>query len=247
MLESLGPVTLDSRSPLVTLFLAALAVVSLGQFSQAQLPYARLHWIFPPGGQVGTEFEVTVNGVDLDEARKIHFSHPGIQAGAKMTEPTAFEPEGMPVENVFLVSIGSDVPMGIHEARVVGRYGVSNPRAFVVGTLSETNEASGNELAANAMPVSPETTVNGRAQGVNPDFYRLELELGQRVMINLWGQRIDSRIDATLAICKANGETIAASRDEHFRDPFLDFTAPAAGPYWVKVYNFIYEGGEARF
>ena len=247
MLESLGPVTLDSRSPLVTLFLAALAVVSLGQFSQAQLPYARLHWIFPPGGQVGTEFEVTVNGADLDEARKIHFSHPGIQARAKMTEPTAFEPERMPVENVFLVSIGSDVPLGIHEARVVGRYGVSNPRAFVVGTLSETHEASENESAANAMPVSPETTVNGRAQGVNPDFYRLELELGQRVIIDLWGQRIDSQIDATLAICKANGETIAASRDQHFRDPFLDFTAPAAGPYWIKVYDFIYEGGEERF
>ena len=247
MLESLRPVTIGSRPPLVALFFAAFAVASLGRSSQAQLPHARLNWIFPPGGQVGTEFEVTVNGADLDEARRIHFSHPGIQSRPKMTDPTAFEPEGLPLENVFLVSIGGDAPVGIHEARVVGRYGVSNPRAFVVGTLAETNEASGNESATNAMPVSPETIVNGRAQGVNPDFYRLELKLGQRVMINLWGQRIDSRMDATLAICKANGETIASSRDQHYRDPFLDFTAPARGAYLIKVYDFVYEGGEERF
>jgi hypothetical protein len=217
------------------------------QATNAQLPHARLNWVFPTGGQVGTEFEVSIGGIDLDDAREILFSDSGITARPKMTEPSVFQPEPQPIPNVFVVSISSGTPPGIHEARVVGHYGISNPRAFMVGQLEEMNESGGNESPGKATSVALETTINGRAEGVKAGFYRLDLKLGQRVMLNLWAQRIDSQMDATLSVCNENGETIVTSRDEYGRDPFLDFTAPADGLYLVKVFDFVFEGGSERF
>jgi hypothetical protein len=97
------------------------------------------------------------------------------------------------------------------------------------------------------MVVTLQTTVNGRAEGSKAGFYRLELKVGQRVMLNLWAERIDSKMDATLSVCKANGETIVTSRDHFGRDPFLDFTAPADGVFLIKVFDFVFEGGNERF
>ena len=229
------------------LALTALLMVPMVSTAAAQLPQARLNSIFPAGGRIGTEFEVTVGGIDLDDAREMFFSDSGITARPKMTRPSVFQPEPQPLPNVFVVSIAPGTPLGIHEARVVGYYGVSDPRAFAVGQWREINAPGGNNAPGTAMAVALQTTVNGRAEGIKAGFYRLELKLGQRVMLNLWAERIDSKMDATLSVCKANGETIVTSRDQYGWDPFLDFTAPADGGYLVKVFDFVFEGGSERF
>ena len=61
----------------------------------AQLPVARLLTIFPPGGKVGSQFEVTLTGADLDEANQLHFSHTNISAKPKLGE------NGLPEANKF--------------------------------------------------------------------------------------------------------------------------------------------------
>src|SRR5437660_1176292 len=107
-------------------------MVLVGQASLlAQLPVARLLTVFPPGGKVGNEFEVVLTGADLDEANHLHFSHTGITAKQKL------ETNGLPEANKFLVTIGTNVTPGICEARVIGRFGISNPRSFVVSELAE--------------------------------------------------------------------------------------------------------------
>src|SRR2546425_12216856 len=93
-----------------------LLTVLLGQGSLlAQLPLARLLTVFPPGGKVGSQAEVVLTGADLDEANQLHFSHTGITAKQKMGET-----------NKFLVTIAANVTPGVYEARVVGRFGISN-------------------------------------------------------------------------------------------------------------------------
>src|SRR5256885_3110276 len=94
-------------------------------FLQAQLPLTRLSTLFPPGGQAGTTFEVAVTGADLDETNLLHFSHSNIIAKPKLSDKT-----GEPDSNRFLVTVGSNVPPGSYEVRVVGRFGASNPRGF---------------------------------------------------------------------------------------------------------------------
>src|SRR6266568_7396874 len=121
----------------------------------AQLPVARLLTVFPPGGKVGSQSEVGLTGADLDEANQLHFSHTGITAQQKAGE------NGLPEANRFLVTIATSVPPGVYEARVVGRFGISNPRSFVVSDLGETIAPTTNSSAAKASAISLGTIING--------------------------------------------------------------------------------------
>lgn len=209
----------------------------------AQLPAARLHWIYPPGGQRGATFDVTVAGVDLDDARELVFSHPGITAEPKTAPPRSFEKEPRRVPNQFVVKIAGDAPPGVYEVRVLGRYGLSTPRAFAVGLLPEVLEQGGNNSLATPMPVEIGSTVNGRAGGDSYDVYQFEAKAGQRVLIRCAALRIGSRMDATLALLDATGNQLAYSRDARRNQPLIDFTAPAAGKYLIRVHDFLYRGG----
>src|SRR5437773_2826356 len=127
-----------------------LLIVLVGQGSLlAQLPLARLSTLFPPGGKVGSQFEVDLTGADLDEANQLHFSHPGITAKQKVTGTNT-----VPEPNKFLITIATNVTLGVYEARVVGRFGISNPRSFVVSDLPEVIAPTTNNSPSNAAEIA---------------------------------------------------------------------------------------------
>ena len=138
----------------------------------AQLPVARLLTMFPPGGKVGSQFEVSLTGADLDEANQLHFSHINISAKQKLGE------NGLPEVNKFLVTIATNVPPGVYEARVVGRFGISNPRAFVVGDLPEAIAPTTNSSSASAAMISLGAIVNGRAEANAVSYYKFTAKRG---------------------------------------------------------------------
>ncbi len=209
----------------------------------AQLPVTQLTSLFPPGGKPGSTVEMTVGGNDLEEADKLLFSHPGITAVAKMSTPTELEPTAKPVPGQFTVTIAGDVPPGIYEATVIGRFGMSNPRQFAVGTLNELLDQGGNNEAGKALDVPVGTTVSGRVDQNNYDFLKLNLKQGERVIIDCAAERLDSRLDATLVLMNPQGREVARARDVVGQDPVLDFTAPAEGAYLLKLYDAVYGGG----
>src|SRR5688572_7931982 len=107
--------------------------------AEAQLPVARLLTVFPSGGQIGTTFEVSLSGADLDELAELRFSDTNVSAKAKNHPETGFnEP------NKFVVTVSSNALPGLAEVRAVGRFGISNPRAFVIGQWPEAAEKGGN-------------------------------------------------------------------------------------------------------
>lgn len=229
---------------------AALPLVAchwLALSAAAQLPSPQLTSVFPPGARQGAKLELTITGVDNDEAEQLVFSHPGIKAAAKKADANEFSKTQRAVPNVFLAEVAADVPPGQYEVRVVGRFGVSNPRAFVVDTVDELVEAPGNNAPDKAMELPLGAMLNGRAEANARDFYRVNLQAGQRILVECQAQRIDSRMDATLVLYNAEGRELVRSRDVEFNDPLLDFTAPAAGPYLIGVFDFVYAGGPEHF
>jgi WD40 repeat protein len=234
-----------ARYPLVrTSSLILLAATSI---ATAQLPLTRLSGVFPPGGKQGTTFEVTLAGSDLDEVDRLFFSHPGLTAKLKTVDPNAFQQGPQPVANTFVVTIAPDAPLGIHDVRAVGRFGASNPRAFVVSDRAEIPESGDNHAAAQGLPMPLDTVLNGRADAQAPDYFKLTLKADQRIIVDCWAQRIDSRMDATLVLFNAAGEELQRNRDHHRRDPLLDFTAPADGEYVLSVHDFLHAGGTEHF
>ena len=224
--------------------LSACALVTLAAPALAQLPVTQLTSLFPPGAKPGSTVEVTLGGNDLDEVERLVFSHPGIVAAAKMSTPTDFEKTPKPVPNQFTVTIAGDVPPGVYEVTAIGRFGMSNPRTFTIGTLNELSDAAGNSTADKPLDVPLGSTVNGRVDQNAYDYLKLTLKQGERVLIDCAAERLDSRLDATLVLLNSAGREIARTRDTIGRDPVLDFTAPAEGVYTLKLFDAVYGGGQ---
>lgn len=228
---------------------AALLCLSLvlGSAAWAQLPTAQLTDIFPPGGKVGTTFDVELAGTDLDDAGQLVFSHPGITAVQKTGAPTALSKTPPPLPRQFTVTIAAAVPAGVYEARTVGRYGASNPRAFSVGTLNEVVVKDPPSAAAKAKLVPLESVVDAAVRAEQADYYKFTAHKGQRVLIDCCARRIDSRLDASLVLFDASGRELARNKERIHRDPFVDFRVPADGSYVLKIYDFLYKGGAEYF
>lgn len=225
----------------------ALLATFAGQ-ALAQLPTARLDSIFPAGGKAGGEVSVKVRGADLDDADRLQFSHAGITAAPKPVEgeqkKDAKKPTG---EAEFIVKIAGDVPPGVYEARVVGRFGMSNPRLLAVGTLDEVAKAEGNNQRKSAMEIGVPTVVNAAINKETVDYYKIYAKAGGRITFDCQAQRIDSKMDATLALYDSQGKELLLVRDSQGLDPVLSATIPSDGEYTLAVYDFTYEGGSDYF
>ncbi len=213
----------------------------------AQLPTAQLTSVFPAGGKPGTTFDVTLTGRDIDDAGQLVFTQPGITAVQKIGAENPFFKSKSPLQGQFTVTIPAATPPGIYEVRTIGRFGASNPRSFVVGTLDEVPDKDPAATAATARVVPLESTVSGAVRPERADFYKFTAHKAQRIVIDCLAQRIDSRLDATLVLFDAKNHELARGRQHIRRDPVLDFTAPADGDYVLKVYDFLYKGGNEYF
>ena len=231
------------RSMALLLLGAAGLWQTAGMPAWGQLPFLRLMTAFPSGGKQASAVEVTVTGNNMDGVDRLLFSHPGITASPLMSESTLLQPNPRPVPGKFTVTIAPDVPPGIYELRMAGHFGVSNARAFMVGDQEESLSEDDNHSLPKAMKIPLGVTVNGHSDEGAADFFTFEAEQGRRIVLNVLAQRLDSKLDATLAICDASGREILSDRDTYRLDPFLDFTAPAAGQYVLKIFDYLYRGG----
>lgn len=181
--------------------------------------------------------ELTLAGVDLEAATQLYLSNPGITAKPKL------DAAGQPVANQFTVAIAPNVPPGVYEARVAGRFGISNSRAFVVGDLAEVNEKQPNNTVATAMEVALGTVVNGTAAANAVDYFKITAKKGQRILVDCQARSIDSRMDSVVVVNDADGNEL----DRNRRGGLLDLIAPADGAYFVKVHDFTFRGGAEHF
>ena len=231
----------------ITRFGIVVATVLSSQSLFAQLPAPSLNLISPAGGQVGSEVAVTITGVELEESNNLLFSNSGITASQKVTAPDEIDPKGVPVPQQFLIKIADNVPPGIYEVRATGPYGTTNPRAFVVGNLKTIPKTGKHHNRDTAMELSVGTAVTGSVDVGAVDYYRFTAKKGQRLLLNCFGRRIDSRIDATLVIYDSDGTQLKHVRDVVGYDPVMEFIPPADGDYFIGVYDFEYNGGGEHF
>ncbi|MFP6611286.1 MAG: PPC domain-containing protein [Pirellulales bacterium] len=230
-------------------FGAAYVVLAATQSLYAQLPATRLVSIFPAGANPGTKVGVTISGTDLDDVDKLQFSHAGIVAKQKMAEPGPFDKGPQPVADTFEITVAADVPPGRYAARAIGKYGMSNPRVFTVGTLPELLEAEPNNAQDTATAIEKlPLIVNGQSHiAGDVDFYKVTATAGQRILISCFARRIDSRMEPVITIYDGRGRELHSVDNQHRGEALVDFTAPAAGEYFVKINDAVYQGSNEYF
>lgn len=233
------------------------------------LPSPRLSNVFPTGAKAGTAPTVakvwglnaaytggvvTANGFDLDEPTSLLFSHPGIKGefvhphdppepkkDAPKTKKKSAAPSG---PHQFTVTVAKDVPPGTYDVRVVGKWGVSNPRAFVVGELPEVHEKEPNNDVPEAQRVEIGTTVNGViGSGTDVDYTVFAGKKGQRVVIACQASSLDSRAKPMIEVFAADGRKLAQNRNHKDGDAVVDLTLPTDGDYYVRLFEFTYQSG----
>ena len=221
------------------------------------LPAPRLFSAIPSGGKAGTTFEVTFTGLDIEEPDALFFSQPGIKA-EPIHEPAPAPPpmpqpaakgrgkkqRPKPIVTRFKVTIAPDTPVGIHDVRLVNKWGVSNPRAFVVGDQTEVVEKEPNNDVPQAQRVEMNTTVNGTiAAPTDVDYFVFSGRKGQRVVVSCLASSIDSRLQAALELYDSAGRQLAFNRHYQNNDALVDSTLPADGDYYVRLYEFTHALG----
>lgn len=215
------------------LHLLAAAALATSAFAQSViLPTPRLLTITPMGGQVGTTVEVTLTGEVLENVTELLFSNPKITAKPKAGAP-----------NQFLVTIAPDAPVGVHDARFVGRLGVSSARAFSVGKLAEVTRTKPNTSLESALELKPNSVCNAATSARAVDFYSFTATKGQRLAIECATTGVDSKLTPVLIVADAQGRDLVVNRTSGL----LDFTAPADGKFFLKVHSLTFKGGAENF
>ena len=225
-------------------FVAVLVSIGFAATASAQLPVPKMRSLYPPGARQGTSVEAVIEVENFDDPTRLYFSHAGIKS-EKLT-PQKNE------KGRFKVTVGNDVAPGYYDVRFVGKYGVSNPRTFVVGDRPETLEVEPNDEQAKPQRIEMGSVVNGQMQkSEDVDWYVFPGKKGQRVFVEVSAWRIDSRFDGYLFMYGPDGRELAASQDENIRDqmrdPFIDVVLPADGDYALKLVDFMYAGGSDYF
>ena len=226
--------------------LAALTAHAQQPLLDSSYPAPRFVSISPPGARAGTVVEATVAGVDFDEPEKLLFSTPGFQADLvpppppdpKAPPPPPRQPN-VPVTAVFKITVPPDAPLGNTDVRFVGKWGVSNPRAFVVGDLPEVLEKEPNNDVPEAQRVELNTTVNGTiANATDVDFYVFAGKKGQRVLVSCLASSIDSRLLPDVQVWDAKNHMVGSGRNYSGNDALADCTLPDDGDYYVRLCEF---------
>lgn len=199
---------------------------------QVTLPLPRILTVMPMGGQAGTNVEVAVTGDNLEDVTELTFSTPKITA-----KPVAG------AVNRFTVSITADAPVGVYDARVMSRLGVSSARAFSVNKLPEVVRTKANNTVETAMALPVGTLCNATMTKRAVDFYSFQGVKGQAVAIDCAAVGIDSRLTPVVILADSKGADLKVNRT----GGIIDFTPPADGSYIIKVSDLTYQGGERHF
>lgn len=211
---------------------AALVVaLSVATPPAGDAPAPGLDVIFPPGAAIGQSTTVRVSGKNLEGLLTLHCGAPGVVC--KKLNTTR-----------FTLAVSGATPPGLYDLWVVGEGGISSPRTFAIGNRAELLEAEPNDPANAPQSVTPDVVINGCIDKPGDvDHYRFRANKGQRIVLECFAERIDSRLRAVLELFDAAGKRLAANRGYSGVDPLIDFRAPADGDYTVKLHDLIFAGG----
>lgn len=193
----------------------------------AMLP-PKVDAVSPPGGQRGTEVELTLRGQRLVAPQALLLSQPGL-------EVLSVAPGKDATSCTVKLRLAADCPLGAHPLRLRTAAGLSNFCQFFVGTLRELPET---REGRDAQVVEVPCTIDGTVSGEEVDRYTITLAAGAPCIAEVEAMRLGrSPIDLALSVRGPDGGELMRADDTAFghKDPWLAFTAGEAGAYEVRV------------
>jgi hypothetical protein len=192
--------------------------------------------IFPRGAQRGTEADIEFHGARLADAQEILFFSPGFST-------VSLEADGKKVK--ARLKIAPDCRLGVHGMRVRTASGITELRTFFVGALPNAKEKEPNSDFSAPQAITLNSTVAGRVDNEDVDYYVFEAKKGQRISVEIEAMRLGLTIfDSYIAILDDARFELAASDDSALllQDSTCQAIAPKDGKYYVQVRESSYGG-----
>ncbi|MCA9197884.1 MAG: pre-peptidase C-terminal domain-containing protein [Planctomycetales bacterium] len=226
------------------LLLANVMVLIIASPASCQLPNPVLHRTVPIAGQAGTAFPLSVQGVDLDEADQLWFSHPGIQAEVVAQAAAEFETASRKSFGQFQVRIADNVTAGVYEVRTKTRWGLSTPRPFLVSSESVIFQPNSHR-PDQALAIGINDCVLGQCENNQVDYYSFAAKKGQALVVECLAATLGSSAKPIITITSPDGRQLVRSRSAS--DNALSFTVPADGTYFIEVNDYVFAGGPGHY
>jgi hypothetical protein len=207
--------------------------------------------ITPPGGKRGTEVEVRIAGSNLSDDPQLVMYDPGIEV--KEIGPTT-DKNGKVVSTGSVTAklvIANDCPLGLRAFRIRTASGITSSLVlFSVGSMDEVAEVEPNNAIDTAQALPLNSTVNGRCDNEDVEYYAVELKKGQPLAAEVEGLRLGrGPFDPYLVIYDSNNKELARSDDAALAwyDAVATIVAPADGKYYVMLRESTFGGGSAPY
>ncbi|MGE0756405.1 MAG: PPC domain-containing protein, partial [Pirellulaceae bacterium] len=206
-------------------------IASWSALAWGQTPGPVLNSIFPAGGSPGTRLTIRVDGSQLEDLRALWCSDPRWQSGSVQ-------------DGRGEITIPADAEPGVYDVRVVGKFGISGPRAFLVTRGPDQVDTEPNDDREQAQFLGTEAAVNGRFDKPGDvDCFAFSARARERLHIELWSNRLDAPTHGVLEVFDASLRRLAVNRGDAGIDPGIDFVAPSDGRYIVRLFDQTYAGG----
>lgn len=230
---------------------------------QAQTAPPYLTMSSATGAQRGTTITFTVDGYNLNDAREVLWSHPGITSRITLNSELMREPRRKPSNPADQViqdkatknqltletAITTDVAPGLYSFRIRTPLGTTNLQRFFVGLLPETKERERSDSAQAPQMISLPGTIIGDLQTVGDhDSYRFKARAGQQLVFEIVAAPINSKLDSVLTLFDDQGRPLASNNDfNRSKDSLLAFTVAQDGEYVIRVSDLERKGQEGQY
>lgn len=226
-------------------FVCSLLSVCAG-VSVASAAPPKLTMLYPAGGQVGSEFVVAASGEFADWPVEVWSSRSDVQIKAEAEK------------GKLRVTIAKEAAPGVVWLRLFNAEGASSPRPLLIDQLPEIAENEPNNSPEQPQAVTLPGIVNGKLnKSGDVDGYAVTLAAGETLVASLRAHSLlGAPLDGVLQVCEVRERRLSSlansppqieafilkqNNDAFGLDPQIEFTAPRAGTYLVRVFSFAAE------
>ena len=215
-------------------------------------------YIFPAGGQVGTETKAHVGGLHFHGEVDFQILGDGVTASPKATpgetlyfqgpvirQPASSKAEDYPSDYLTKIHVSKDARPGIRYWTCQNDQGITAPSKFEIGVHPEVVETEiegvPNPQKLKGLPI----TANGR---IHPrqdvDIWEFEATEGDWLTCSISSAQLGYPLQSVLEILAPSGRILPAKILHRLGDPIHRFEAPVSGTYQARLRDARDYGGQ---
>jgi len=144
---------------------------------------------------------------------------------------------------IFRITVPKASPTQVGVLRVYAHTGLSGPILIMIDPLSTTSATSTDKSKPQMLKLP--VAVDGRMGGLSSHWFNFEAEVGQRVSIEVYAERIASPADPMIRLIDPKGHEVGYADDDDVlgSDAGLNHVVKVAGQYRLELRDVQYRGG----